>query len=79
MHALFPIRLNLLSSCPGKQQLKNLQNALDCLLECYKSLEHFPKQCSFSAGDSSGQLLPVLVHRLQTVLKQLVALCMKRR
>ena len=59
----------------GKHRLKCLQQSLGCLLDSRGVLEHFPQQQSSSAGP----LLSVLVHRLQAVLKQMVAASMKKR
>ena len=62
---------------PGRAHLRWLQSALKCLLECLKPLQEYPDEPSDEA--SSDPLFSVLVHRLQAVLKQLVAACMKKR
>ena len=64
---------------PGRPHLRFLQNALKCLLECHKPLQEYPDRYEHEEGSPSDPLLPVLVHRLQAVLKQLVAVSMKKR
>ena len=55
----------------GKQQVKYLKCVLGCLLDTETILPERDQ-------DTDGQLLTVLVHRLQTVLKQLMSVLTKK-
>eukprot|EP00731_Ephydatia_muelleri_P020552 Em0013g279a len=55
----------------GKQQVKYLKCELGCLLDTEDTLPEKDQ-------DTDGQLLAVLVHRLQTVLKQLMTVLTKK-
>ena len=68
------VLLSYLSHGTGKQQLKWLQNALSVLLDSVDALE----RCS-PAVARLDLLLALLLHRLQAVLKKLVAHCVKKK
>lgn len=61
------------------KQLRPLQSSLDCLLQCHAPLLAYPRSSEGEEEGSQHSLLALLVHRLQAVLKKMVAACMKKR